>query len=243
MPDEDATIESRLRERDYFRPPTKFVGQANVSDPAVYDRFDEFPGGFEEYAELLDWDARWDETFDGSDPPFFEWFTGGELNASHNCVDRHLEERGDQTALLWEGSGGEQRNITYRDLYREVNKMAAALRDVGVREDDVVTLHLPMVPALPITMLACARIGAPHSEVFAGFSASALAQRIDDAESDVVVTVDGYYRRGELLDHKQKADDALEEADHDVDTLLLWERSRAAGRPRRRAGGPRTPRR
>ncbi len=220
----DPEIESRLSEQEYFRPPTEFVGQANVSDPDVYDRFADFPEGFEEYAELLDWDDHWDETFDGSDPPFFEWFVGGELNASYNCIDRHLEERKNQVALLWEGEGGDQRNITYRDLYRQVNQMAAALRDVGVEEDDVVTLHLPMLPALPITMLACARIGAPHSEVFAGFSASALAQRVDAADSDVVVTVDGYYRRGEFLDHKQKADEALEEADTDVDTLLVWER-------------------
>ena len=221
---EDATIEARLTEQDYFRPPPQFVGQANVADPAVYDRFDDFPEGFTEYAELLDWDERWDEVLDDSDPPFYKWFVGGKLNASYNCIDRHLEERGNQTALLWEGEDGTQRNITYQDLYRDVNAMAAALRDVGVSEDDVVTLHLPMLPALPITMLACARIGAPHSEVFAGFSASALADRIDDANSDVVVTVDGYYRRGELLNHKEKADVALEEADHDVDTLLVWER-------------------
>jgi acetyl-CoA synthetase len=226
MPDnQDSEIESRLSEQEYFRPPPEFVGQANVSDPAVYDRFEAFPEGFEEYADLLDWETRWDRTFDGSDPPFFEWFVGGKLNASYNCIDRHLAERKNQVALLWEGEGGEQRNITYRDLYREVNRMAAALREVGVEEDDVVTLHLPMLPALPITMLACARIGAPHSEVFAGFSASALAQRIDDADSDVVVTADGYYRRGEFLNHKQKADEALAEADTDIDTLLVWERN------------------
>jgi len=220
----DPEIEARLSEQEYFRPPSKFVGQANVSDPDVYDRFAEFPDGFEEYAELLDWEERWEETFDGSDPPFFEWFVGGKLNASYNCIDRHLSERKNQVALLWEGEDGERRNITYRNLYRQVNEMAAVLQEVGVEADDVVTLHLPMLPALPITMLACARIGAPHSEVFAGFSASALAQRVDDADSDVVVTVDGYYRRGELLNHKQKADEALEEADTDVDTLLVWER-------------------
>jgi len=225
MPEQgDPEIEARLSEQEYFRPPSKFVGQANVSDPNVYDRFAEFPDGFEEYAELLDWEERWEETFDGSDPPFFEWFVGGKLNASYNCIDRHLAERKNQVALLWEGEDGERRNITYRDLYRQVNEMAAALQEVGVEADDVVTLHLPMLPALPITMLACARIGAPHSEVFAGFSASALAQRVDDADSDVVVTVDGYYRRGELLNHKQKADEALKEADTDVDTLLVWER-------------------
>ena len=196
--DNDATIEARLSEQEYFRPSPSFVGQANVSDPAVYDRFDDFPDGFEEYAELLDWEKHWDTVFDGSEPPFFEWFKGGTLNACTNCVDRHLDDRPNQAALIWEGEDGTKRTLTYQDLYREVNKMAAALRDVGVEQDDVVTLHLPMVPALPITMLACARIGAPHSVVFGGFSASALAQRVDDADSDVVVTIDGYYRRGEI---------------------------------------------
>ena len=221
---DDSQLEARLPDQNYYRPPPEFVGQANVSDPAVYDRFDEFPEGFEEYAELLDWDERWDEVLDDSNPPFYEWFTGGTLNASANCIDRHLDERKNQTALLWEGEGGEQRNITYQDLYRKVNQMAAALKDIGVEEDDVVTLHLPMLPALPITMLACARIGAPHSEVFAGFSAQALADRIDDAGSDVVITADGYYRRGDLLNHKEKADEACELADKDVENVLVWER-------------------
>ncbi|MEF8863182.1 MAG: acetate--CoA ligase, partial [Haloarculaceae archaeon] len=215
--------EARLREQEYFRPPAKFVGQANASDPAIYDEVGEFPEGFERYAELLDWDEHWDEVFDGSNPPFFEWFVGGELNASYNCIDRHLEERKNQTALLWEGEGGEQRNITYQDLYREVNELAAALRSVGVEEDDVVTIHLPMVPALPITMLACARIGAPHSVVFAGFSATALAERVDSADSDYVVTIDGYYRRGEFLEHIEKADEAMTEADRDPQ-VLCWTR-------------------
>jgi acetyl-CoA synthetase len=224
MSEQDLTIESRLSDQEYFRPPPAFVEQANASDTAIYDRFDAFPEGFDEYAELLDWSKQWDQTFDGSNPPFYEWFVGGELNACTNCVDRHLDERANQVALLWEGEDGTQRNLTYRDLYREVNKMAASLRDIGVEQDDVVTLHLPMVPALPITMLACARIGAPHSVVFAGFSASALAQRVDDADSDVIVTIDGYYRRGELLNHKEKADAAVEKADSGVDTVLVWER-------------------
>jgi acetyl-CoA synthetase len=219
--DQPGDLEARLSEQEYFRPPPRFVGQANVSDPAVYDRFDDFPDGFEEYADLLDWDERWEETFDGSNPPFFEWFVGGQLNASANCIDRHLDERKNQVALLWEGEDGEQVNLTYQDLYREVNAMAAALRSVGVEEDDVVTIHLPMVPALPITMLACARIGAPHSVVFAGFSASALAERARDAESDYIVTIDGYYRRGDFLNHVRKTDDALAELDHDP-TVLAW---------------------
>jgi acetyl-CoA synthetase len=219
-------LEARLREQEYFRPPAKFVGQANVSDPAVYDRFEEFPDGFEEYAEMLDWFEGWDQVLDASDPPFYEWFVGGELNASYNCIDRHLEEHKNQTALLWEGEDGEQRNISYQDLYRRVNETAAALRAAGVEEDDVVTVHLPMVPALPITMLACARIGAPHSVVFAGFSASALAERARDASSDHIVTIDGYYRRGELLDHLEKTDRAvaeLAEEDHHPE-VLCWTR-------------------
>ena len=224
MADHESTIEARLSKQDYLRPSPAFVGQANVSDPTVYDRFDDFPDGFEEYAELLDWNEHWDEVFDGSNPPFFEWFKGGTLNACYNCVDRHLDERSNQAAFIWEAEDGTKRTLTYRDLYREVNKMAASLRDVGVEEDDVVTLHLPMVPALPITMLACARIGAPHSVVFGGFSASALAQRVDDADSDVIVTIDGYYRRGDFLHHKEKADTAVKEADTDIDTVLVWER-------------------
>ncbi|MFB6206144.1 MAG: AMP-binding protein, partial [Haloglomus sp.] len=222
-PDPDATIEARLHEQEYFRPPTEFVGQANATDPAIHDEVGDFPEGFEHYAELLDWDEHWDEVLDASNPPFYEWFVGGELNASYNCIDRHLDERKNQTALLWEGEGGEQRNITYQDLYRRVNETAAALRDAGVQEDDVVTIHLPMVPALPITMLACARIGAPHSVVFAGFSAGALAERVDAADSDFIVTIDGYYRRGDFLPHIEKADEANEEADRDPETLV-WTR-------------------
>ena len=224
MVDED-TLDAKLGEREYYRPPVSFVGQANATDPEIYDRFDAFPEGFEEYAELLDWDEYWKRPFDGSNPPFFEWFVGGKLNASYNCIDRHLEDRANQTALLWESEDTEERRrIAYQDLYREVNELAALLLEIGVEADDIVTLHMPMVPALPITMLACARIGAPHSQVFAGFSADALATRIDDAESDVVVTIDGYYRRGDFLHHKQKADEAVASAETDVDTVLVWTR-------------------
>ncbi len=218
------TLESRLAEQEYFDPPESFVEQANASDPAIYDRFDDFPDGFEEYAEMLEWDRRWDRVFDGSTPPFFKWFVGGRLNASVNCVDRHLVERGDEPAIVWEGEPGERRTYTYGDLHREVNAFAAALREAGVREGDVVTLHLPMIPALPVAMLACARIGAPHSEVFAGFSASALANRIDDARSRFLVTVDGYYRRGTFLHHKEKADEAVRRAGPHLEKVLLLRR-------------------
>jgi acetyl-CoA synthetase len=222
--EESLTFEARLSEQEYYRPPPSFIGQANVSNPGIYDRFDDFPEGFEEYAELLDWDRRWETVLDASDPPFFSWFGGGELNASYNCVDRHLEEYGDKTAFVWEGEPGDTRRIAYQDLYRRVNEVAAVLQSIGVEEDDVVTLHLPMVPELPITMLACARIGAPHSEVFGGFTAPALANRLEDANSRYLVTIDGYYRRGEFLNHKRKADAAVEELEGDVDTVLVWTR-------------------
>ena len=221
---QSATIEARLSEQKSFPPPKSFVEQANMKDPGIYERFENFPDGFVEYAELLDWDERWDRVLDASDPPFYQWFVGGKLNVSKNCIDRHLDTRGDKVALLWEGEDGEVQKITYRDLYRRVNEFAAGLRALGVEEGDIVTMHMPMVPELPIAMLACARIGAPHSVVFGGFSAKALATRIDDAGSRFLVTIDGYYRRGELLDHKSKADAALSMADQEVEKVIVCTR-------------------
>lgn len=220
MSKEKGHIEARLKEQKYFEPPEEFVEQANLTDESVYN-FD-FPEDFDQCAELLDWDEDYDEVLDASNPPFYKWFVGGKLNACENCVDRHLEDKKNKAAIIWEGENGETKNITYQDLYREVNKLAAALKELGVGEDDVVTLHLPMVPELPISMLACARIGAPHSEVFAGFSGEAVGERLNDAGSRYLITIDGYYRRGKLLNHKQKADEAAEMAD--VDHVLVWKR-------------------
>ncbi|MFK8215599.1 AMP-binding protein, partial [Haloferax volcanii] len=143
----------------------------------------------------------------------------------YNCVDRHVEN-GDKNrvAIKWEGEHGETRTYTYQDLYREVNEFAAALRDLGVEEDDVVTLYMPMVPELPIAMLACARIGAPHNVVFAGFSAEALATRMNAADSRFLVTCDGYYRRGDPLDHLDKANEGLDSVDHGVDATVVVDR-------------------
>jgi acetyl-CoA synthetase len=222
---ESSTLEARLSNQDYISPPEEFVEQANVQDPAIYDRFDNFPEGFTEYAEMLDWFEEWDQVLDDSNPPFYEWFSGGKLNASHNCIDRHLAERGQETAILWEGEkDGEVQELTYRDLHEKVNACAAVLRSLGIEEDDVVTFHLPMVPELPVVMLAAARIGAPHSEVFAGFSAQALADRLKDADSEYLVTIDGYYRRGEFLNHKQKTEEALSDPDVTVEKVLLCQR-------------------
>jgi acetyl-CoA synthetase len=222
MTEQDVELEARLAEQDEFEPPASFVEQANVADPSVYDEFEEnWPACWAQAADMLDWYDDYDQVLDDSNPPFFEWFTGGELNASHECLDRHLDDRGDEVAIEWVGELGETRTYTYADLHHEVNAFAAALRDLGVEEDDVVTMYMPMVPELPIAMLAAARIGAPHSVVFAGFSAEALATRMNSADSEYLVTCDGYYRRGDALEHKAKADTGLADVDHDVTGVVV----------------------
>jgi acetyl-CoA synthetase len=226
MSDADTELEARLAEQEEFEPSEEFVAQANVSDEGIYEEFEEnWPESWERAAEMLDWYDGYDQVLDDSNPPFYEWFTGGELNASYNCVDRHVEN-GDKNrvAIKWEGEHGETRTYTYQDLYREVNEFAAALRDLGVEEDDVVTMYMPMIPELPIAMLACARIGAPHSVVFAGFSADALATRMNSAGSEFLVTCDGYYRRGDALDHLAKANEGLGGVDHDVEATVVVDR-------------------
>ena len=221
---EEVELEARLEEAESFEPPASFVEQANVSDPDIYDEFEaEWPDCGERAAGMLDWDEEYDTVLDDSNPPFYEWFTGGSLNASANCLDRHLDERGDEAAIEWVGEPVDEANrtYTYRELHREVNEFAAALRDMGVGEDDVVTMYMPMVPELPVAMLACARIGAPHSVVFAGFSADALATRMNAADSEYLVTCDGYYRRGDPLDHLAKANEGLADVEHPTETVVV----------------------
>ncbi len=228
----DSHIAVHWREEEYIDPPESFIAQANAADPDILERFSEehFPECFTEYADLLTWDAKWDTILDTSNPPFWKWFVGGRLNACVNCVDRHLETRPDQAAFIWvpEPEEEETQEITYRDLHRRVNEFAALLRDfAGVKTGDRVTFHLPMVPELPISMFACARLGVIHSEVFGGFSGAACGGRISDSESKILVTMDGYYRNGELIDHKAKADEALETArkdGHEIDKVLVWRR-------------------
>ncbi|QRV16079.1 acetate--CoA ligase [Haloterrigena salifodinae] len=226
MTQEDANLEARLEEQETFEPSDSFVEQANVSDPGVYEEFEEnWPDCWERAADLLSWDEEYDTVLEDGNAPFYEWFTDGELNASYNCLDRHVEEgRGDSVAIEWEGELGETRTYTYSELLDEVEDFAATLRDLGVEEDDIVTLYMPMVPELPIAMLACARIGAPHSVVFAGFSADALATRMNSADSEYLVTCDGYYRRGDALDHLSKTNEGLEGVEHEVSDVVVVDR-------------------
>src|SRR5262249_16492947 len=174
----------------------------------------------------------WDKVLDRSIPPFWKWFTGGRLNASYNCVDRQVAPMGNKAALIWvpEPEEVDPVAITYRDLYHRVNEFAALLQDFcGLKAGDRVTLHMPMVPELPVTMLACARLGVIHSQVFGGFSGNPPATRAPDSGSRVLITMDGYYRSGTLADHKVKADEAVEEAarqGQEVDQVLVWRRHR-----------------
>ena len=223
MPDgNESGLDTHQPAENRLTPPPSFVEQANVSDPAIYEEFED-TSAWGRAADLLDWEAEYDTVLAEAGEPF-RWFEGGKLNASYNCVDRHLDERKNQLALVWEGRRSERRTYTYLELYQEINEFAAALRGLGVEEDDVVTIYMPMIPELPIAMLACARIGAPHSVVFAGFSADALATRMNSADSRYLITCDGYYRRGDPLDHLEKANEGLEGVDHGVDATVVVDR-------------------
>jgi acetyl-CoA synthetase len=226
MTDDDVELEARLAEQESFDPPASFVDQANVTDEAIYDEFSEnWPECWTRAADILSWDSEYSTVLDDSDEPFYEWFADGNLNAAYNCVDRHVEDGNkNRVAIKWEGEHGNTRTYTYQDLYREVNEFAATLQELGVKENDVVTMYMPMIPELPIAMLACARIGAPHSVVFAGFSADALATRMNSADSEYLITADGYYRRGDALDHFQKAQEGLDNVEHDVAASVVVDR-------------------
>jgi len=228
----EAQIAVHWQEEGLYYPATKFIAQANMTDEKIYERFslDNFPNCFKEYADLLTWYEYWDEILDTSDAPCYKWFKGGKINASYNCVDRHLKEYKNKAAIHFVPEPIEEgyKSITYQELYVKVNEFAALLRDfAGLKRGDRVTLHMPMIPELPITMLACARLGVIHSQVFGGFSGRACADRIVDSGSRVLITADAYYRSGTLLDHKQNADIACDLAAKDgqkVDTVLVWQR-------------------
>ena len=219
------------QEEELIQPPPAFIAQANMADPAAFERFGprNWPDSFREYADLLDWDQYWHTTVDTSNPPFYNWWVGGRLNASYNCVDRHLAEHRNKAALIFvpEPEDEPHEAVTYQELWVRVNEFAAVLREAGLKAGDRVTLHMPMVPELPVTMLACARLGVVHSQVFGGFSGAACGDRIVDSESRVLITSDAYWRAGRLIDHKGKADIAVRraaEAGHTVDKVLVWRR-------------------
>jgi len=206
-----SALQALLTEDRRFPPPPEFKAKALVSDEEIYARAEKDPPAFwADWARELDWFGDWHTILEW-DPPHAQWFLGGKLNVCYNCVDRHaLGPRQNKAAIVWEGEPGDVRVITYHGLYRRVAKFAQALSDLGVRKGDRVAIYLPLIPEAAIAMLACARLGAPHSVVFGGFSPDALADRINDADAKLLITADGGHRRGSLVPLKANADQALE---------------------------------
>ena len=208
--------------RRRFSPPDGFKEQAVVSDDAIYEQAEDYEDFWAERAEALHWDTKWDQVLDWSNPPFAKWFVGGKLNVAYNCVDRHVEAgNGDRVAYHWRGEEGEELEVTYADLHRDVQKLANALKDLGVSKGDVVAIYLPMIPEVAVAMLACARIGAIHNVVFGGFSAESVKERIEFSEAKTLITVDGARRKGKTAPIKETVDEVIGDL---VDTIVVVER-------------------
>jgi acetyl-CoA synthetase len=215
------TIESLLSEGRTFPPPPDFAAAAQIKDASVFDAAADSEAFWAEQARALDWFVPW-QTVCEWDLPFAKWFVGGKLNVAYNCLDRHVESgHGDQVAYHWEGESGDTRTITYAELRDDVSRLANALKALGVARGDRVNVYLGMVPELPMSLLACARIGAVHSVVFGGFSSDSLVDRINDAEAKVLITGDGAWRRGQVVPLKDIADEALEQCPTIENVLVL----------------------
>ncbi|HEX5224999.1 MAG TPA: acetate--CoA ligase [Solirubrobacteraceae bacterium] len=204
-----------LLDVERFEPPEGFRATAELRDPEIYRKADEdWQTWWAGQAEQLHWFEPWEDVLDDSEPPFYKWFTGGKLNASYNCLDRHvLDGRGDRVAFHWRGEQGEERDITYAALLAEVQRLANALKDLGVGPGDVVGIYLPMIPEVVVAMLACARIGAPHNVVFGGFSAEAVRERMEFSEAKLLITVDGAARKGNTAPVKDRVDEVMADLD------------------------------
>ncbi|MGH9124197.1 MAG: AMP-binding protein, partial [Acidimicrobiales bacterium] len=218
-------IEAFYLEDRTFPPPAGFVAEALVSDRRMYDEADaDWQAFWARQAEDLDWFQKWDTVLEW-ELPFAKWFLGGTLNVSYNCLDRHVAAgRGSRVAFFWEGEPGDTRTITYAQLLDEVQRFANVLKGLGVQRGDRVAIYMPMIPELPVAMLACARLGAPHSVVFGGFSADALRDRINDAEAKVLITADGGFRRGAPSLLKPAVDLALA-ATPSIDHVVVVQRT------------------
>jgi len=201
---------TELSEQEFFDPPESFVKNALLSDPKIYEEADEdWKGWWLKQAKELHWFKEPTEDLDDSNPPFYKWFADGKINASYNCVDRHVEDgNGERVAYYWHGEEGEEREVTYADLHHDVQKLANALKDLGIEKGDIVGIFLPMIPEVAVAMLACARIGAIHNVVFGGFSADSVRERMEFSEAKALITVDGARRKGKTAPIKQQVDKA-----------------------------------
>jgi acetyl-CoA synthetase len=206
-----------LLDVERFDPPAAFRARALLTDPAIYAEADaDWQGWWARQAKELEWFREWDTVVDDSNPPFYKWFVGGQLNVSHNCLDRHVAAgRGDRIAYHWRGEEGDERDITYAELLADVERFANALKDLGIRKGDVVGIYLPMIPEVVVAMLACARIGAPHNVVFGGFAAEAVRERMEVSRAKALITVDGASRKGNVAAVKAAVDVVMA----DLDTL------------------------
>uniref|UniRef100_UPI000A51F4C5 AMP-binding protein n=1 Tax=Nocardia inohanensis TaxID=209246 RepID=UPI000A51F4C5 len=211
---------------DAYPPSAEFAAAAN-GDASLYDRAAADREGFwAEQAQRLHWHQPWDRVLDWDDAPFAKWFVGGKLNVAYNCVDRHvLDGHGDQVAIHWEGEPGDSRDITYAELLAEVSRAANYFTALGLVAGDRIAIYMPMVPEAIVAMLASARLGLTHSVVFAGFSPSALRQRVDDAQARLVVTTDGQWRRGSAAPLKDAVDEALSAEGSSVEHVLVVRRT------------------
>ncbi|KQT90648.1 acetyl-coenzyme A synthetase [Marmoricola sp. Leaf446] len=231
MTESNETLANLSTEERRFEPPAELVESANLTEQAYADAESDRLGFWEKQAERLDWDQKWERVLDWDDPPFAKWFVGGRINAAYNCVDRHVEAgNGDKVAFHWVGEPEDDaRDLTYADLKDEVSKAANALVELGVETGDRVAIYMPMIPETAIAMLACARLGAPHTVVFGGFSSDALASRLADCDAKVIVTADGGYRRGAPSALKPAVDEAVQKAKdndgHEVRKVLVVRRT------------------
>jgi acetyl-CoA synthetase len=233
----DPELSALLHEDRVFEPPTEFNANAIVKDAAVYKEAERDPEAFwAKFASELEWSRTWTRVLDWSDPPHAKWFVGGQLNVSVNCVDRHVRTaRRNKAAIIWEGEPGDRRTLTYFDLYRQVSAFANVLKSLGVKKGDRVAIYMPLVPELAIAMLACARIGAPHSIVFGGFSAESLRDRMNDAQCKVLVTADGGYRRGSVVPLLKVANEAIE-GTPSVEDMIVFRRMAGNSQERKAQG-------
>src|SRR3954453_18723691 len=201
----------RLLEQERFDPPEDFAKQALWNDPGLYEKASADPQAWwAEQARTLHWFSEPSQVLDDSDPPFYKWFTDGKINASYNCLDRHVEAgNGDRVAFHWRGEEGEERDVTYGELHADVQRFANALKDHGIEAGDVVGIFLPMIPEVVVAMLACARIGAPHNVVFGGFSVESVKERMEFSDAKALVTVDGARRKGKTAPIKQQVDEVM----------------------------------
>jgi acetyl-CoA synthetase len=222
--DVTSTIEALLSERREFPPPEEFARHGVVSSPSISEEGERFEDFWARQSEQFVWRRPHREVLDWSNPPFARWFVDAKLNITENCLDRHLESAGDKVAYYWEGEPGDRRVITYAELHAEVCRLANALADQGVTKGDRVAIYMGMVPELPVALLACARLGAPHSVVFGGFSSEALRDRIQDAECKAVITCDGSWRNGATFPLKEYADAAVADCPS-IETVVVLRRT------------------